>query len=297
MPFQYASVDLEYKNRKELRKEDVHYMQEWLRKQPHLPPLIELEIIFFLVSCNYSFEMAKTTIDNYFTLKGMMPEIFGRRDTNTLAATLDRTFLLPLPKLTSEGYQVMYCKLRDCDLSKFVFGDTVKCCEVVLSLALNQKGSVNGLVYVFDLEGFSLAHIAQMPLLSVKKLVTFLQEGLPLQLKQFHYINAGSRLDAFMMLIRPFTKQELFKMTHIHTDYLKTLYNFIPRECMPKEVGGLDESADVLLERVKAMVVDNADFIQEQEERVIDESLRPQKSTKFNHLFGVEGTFKKLELD
>lgn len=297
MSFKYASVDLVYKNRKELRKEDVQYVQQWLRKQPHLPPLHELEIIFFLLSCSYSIEMAKTTIDNYFTLKGMMPEIFGRRDPKTLIETLDNTVLLPLPKLTPEGYQIMYCKLRDCDLSKFEFGDSVKCCEVVLSLEMLQKGCANGLVYVFDLEGFSLAHIAQMPLLSVKKLTTFLQEGLPIQLRQFHYINAGSRLDAFMMLIKPFTKQELFKMTHIHTDYLKTLYNFLPRECMPKELGGLDESVEVLIEQLKALIVNNANFIEEKEKMVVDESMRPQKSTKFNHLFGVEGTFKRLELD
>ncbi|XP_031330963.1 alpha-tocopherol transfer protein-like [Photinus pyralis] len=297
MPLNYASVDLEYEKNKELRRDDVRHLQDWLEKLPHMPEISELELIFFLKSCEFRVEMTKTTIDNCYTMKGLSPEIFARRDLKTLQATLDNVILLPLPKLTSEGYQVFYTKLNSEDPSLYVFADMVKCNDVVMRVTLLQKGTVAGLVYIFDMEGFTLSHIARMHITELRKVLFYLQDGLPMQLVQFHFINADSRLDKLMMIIKPFLKKKLFERMHFHTDPAKTLYEYVPQECMPKEFGGLDRSIRELQDEVRARLNDTSDFIEEDEKRVIDESKRLQKSSRFDHVFGMEGTFKKLELD
>ena len=70
MPLKSANVDLEYEKYKDLKREDVEHLQEWIQKQPHLPAMSDMDIIFFLQSCNYSTEITKTTIDN-----GINPKI------------------------------------------------------------------------------------------------------------------------------------------------------------------------------------------------------------------------------
>ncbi|KAK5638703.1 hypothetical protein RI129_012998 [Pyrocoelia pectoralis] len=297
MPLKYASVALEYKNRTELRREDVQCLKDWLEKQLHLPKLDELEIIIILSSCNYSVELTKITIDNYYTLRNLIPEIFRKRDLKTWVKTLDVVNWIPLPKLTPEGSQILYWKLNNTDPSKYVFVDVLKCAEMILKMKLLETGTVDGLIFILDLDGFSLSHIAQIPVMMMKKLIIFLQEALPLKLKNFHLINIGTRLDKLMAIMKPFMKKDLFEMIHVHSNYVETLFNYIPRECVPKDIDGLLDTIQDLQEKVKEMVFNNMDFIENEETRIVDESKRLQKNIKFDHIFGIEGTFRKLELD
>ncbi|KAK5638640.1 hypothetical protein RI129_012935 [Pyrocoelia pectoralis] len=297
MPLKYSSVDLEYQKRMELRREDVQMIKEWLGKQPHLPEMEEFEIITILLSCNYSVELTKVTIDNYYTLKSLTPEIFRKRDLKTWVNTLDAVICIPLSTLTPEGYQVVYARLQSLDPNKYVLVDTLKCGEIIIKMKIYEKGAVDGLVFVFDMTGFSLTHIAQLPVMTIRKLIVYMQEACPLKLISLHVINGGARVDKLMTIMRPFIKKELLEMIHIHSNYVETLFNYMPRECMPKDVGGLLGSVQEMQEKVKETVLNNMDFIEEDEKKLADESKRPQKNNKFDDVFGIEGTFRKMELD
>lgn len=98
-------VDIEkvYKANKQLKKEDVRLLAEFLTEQPHLPKfngkktqdnwlitktklkflLTEFQLIYFLHSCDYSIERAKKTIDANYTIKLHFPEVFSKRCPNS----------------------------------------------------------------------------------------------------------------------------------------------------------------------------------------------------------------------
>ncbi|KAB0791292.1 hypothetical protein PPYR_03092 [Photinus pyralis] len=298
MPLNYASVDFEYTRRaSQLKREDVQCLREWLAKQPHLPEILEMEMIFFLLSCDCSIEMTKATIDSHYTLLALSPEIYGARDSRTWDGILNTHVLVPLPTLTPEGYQVVYSGLNDRDPTKYVYADFIKLICTVSKLSLIQKGTVNGLICICDMERYSISHVARIPITVLKKFLAFVQEGLPLQLKAFHLINAGSKMDAILAIVKQCVKHEIFKLIHVHSDYTKTLYDHVPKECLTVELGGTNGSMRDLYGEVKAMVLENMDFVMEDEKKVADESKRLQKSNKFDSLFGIEGTFKRLEID
>ncbi|KAB0791327.1 hypothetical protein PPYR_03127 [Photinus pyralis] len=297
MPLNYADVPLQYAKHKDLHKEDVEYLKSWMGKQPHLPQISDLEVILLLSSCDCKVEMAKTTIENHFTLRGMIPEIFGPRDPETWRLALDVATVLPLPKLTPEGYQIFYCKINNPDPSKYVFTDAIKYLETIFKLTILQKGTLDGMIGVVDMEGYSLAHLAKVNLMVLKRLIVFVQEALPMKLAAAHFINAGTRLDKIFALMKPIMKKEIIEMIHIHSDYQKTLYKSLPLDCMPKDYGGSLGSVQEMRAATVEMVLNNMDFIADEERKVADESKRPHPVTKFNELFGIEGTFKKLEID
>lgn len=62
-------------------KEDVEAIKQWLKKQPHLPQNItEHEIILHLLGKNSGIESSKKLIDNFYTFRSHVTEIFGSRD-------------------------------------------------------------------------------------------------------------------------------------------------------------------------------------------------------------------------
>lgn len=71
-----CNIQKVYHDNPDLKKEDVEILEKWINKQPHLPEVTELQLITFLHSCYYRIEATKVTIDNFFTLRTLTPELF-----------------------------------------------------------------------------------------------------------------------------------------------------------------------------------------------------------------------------
>lgn len=77
-----------------------------------------------------------------------------------------------------------------------------------------------------------------------------------------------------------------------------TLANFVPLEVLPNESGGQAGSLQELHEKQMKKLMDHVAWFQEEEaNHRVNESLRPGKAKTATDLFGVEGSFKKLEID
>lgn len=88
---------------------------------------------------------------------------------------------------------------------------------------------------------------------------------------------------------------------------------YIPLDCLPDEYGGKSGTVPsiygniskysiqrinnfLILEQTKKILSENEDFFEHQEEQTVDESKRPGKPKNVSDIFGVDGTFKKLDL-
>ncbi|KAF5284628.1 hypothetical protein FQA39_LY16986 [Lamprigera yunnana] len=293
---QIADAEEQYNKIKGLKKTDVVLLQEWLKKQPHLPPIEELKLIQFLHSCFYSLEKTKVTIDNYYTIKTESPEIFGKKDPVQFNQTINEGVCIPLPQLTSEGYQIHYVKLLECDPYTYIPEQHFKYCYICLFLRLMEIGPVEGVVIVIDMKNVTLAHITRLPLMTVKKCAFFMQEAFPVRLKSIHCINAVSFIDIIMTILKPFLKKELLNLFHFHHK-IETLYTYVPLKCLPSDMGGEEKSLSELYEATKRRIADNAKYIEKYEREVVDESKRMEKTHNVKTLFGTEGSFKKLDID
>ncbi|KAG5875655.1 hypothetical protein JTB14_018653 [Gonioctena quinquepunctata] len=287
-----------YKNDENLKKEDVQNLQNWIEKQPHLPQVTELQIALFLHSCYYSNELAKATIDTYFTVKTLCPDIFGNRIPKDplVQQAINCLLVAPLPKLTPQEDLVLFVKLMDLNPDNYNFAAQVKCFDMLTLLHLHQNGPPKGVVIMMDLKGLVFGHFLKLSVVVMKKFLYYLQEGMPIRLKSMQYFNIVSFMDKILALMKPFMKKELMDSLVIHTE-MNTVYDHVPKDILPREYGGSCESLEVLHEKYKAQMNDNTDFFKLEETQVVDEKRRPGKPKNISDVFGMEGTFKKLEVD
>ncbi|EGI59704.1 PREDICTED: alpha-tocopherol transfer protein-like [Acromyrmex echinatior] len=294
-----VSFEEELKKNPELKESDIQILREWCKKQTHLPKISDSELTLFLHSNYYQFEPTKTTIDVFFTVRTRIPEFFCNRDLNVKAVkkVTETATVQILEGTTKEGYRIIYGSLIDGEPSNFVYSDIIKLFFMVIDLWLYTEGTCNGHILILDMKNMCLGHVARMNPITLKKFFYYLQDGLPVRLKAFHVMNVSPAVDIIFNTSKPFMKKQLLDMLYMHTTN-DTLENFVSLEILPNEAGGQAGPMMELHNKELKKLADHVAWFQDDEaNHRVNESLRPDKTKIATDLFGIEGSFKKLEID
>lgn len=127
---------------------------------------------------------------------------------------IDRTHNI-LEGTTKEGYKIIYGRLLDSDPSHFVYNDAMKLLNMTIDLWLYTEGTCDGHVILFDMKNVSFGHVGRLSPMGLKKFLYYLQEGLPVRLRSFHFMNASPVIDVILNMMRPFMKKQLLDMVRL----------------------------------------------------------------------------------
>ncbi|KOB66362.1 hypothetical protein OBRU01_21222, partial [Operophtera brumata] len=84
----------------------------------------------------------------------------------------------------------------------------------------------------------TLGHIGKLDVMTVKKVLYFVQECMLMKLKEVHFMNAPHFIDKLMMLLRPFLKKALMDIIYMHPVGADSLQKYISVDALPKTDGG-----------------------------------------------------------
>nr|XP_012153875.1 PREDICTED: alpha-tocopherol transfer protein-like [Megachile rotundata]XP_012153876.1 PREDICTED: alpha-tocopherol transfer protein-like [Megachile rotundata]XP_012153877.1 PREDICTED: alpha-tocopherol transfer protein-like [Megachile rotundata]XP_012153878.1 PREDICTED: alpha-tocopherol transfer protein-like [Megachile rotundata] len=299
LPYPF-SLEAELKKNPEIKMSDIEMLREWCEKQQHLPKISDLLLIMFLHSNYYSMEAAKNTAENFFTIRSHVPEFFSNRDplgSKEVRQAFNTVAINELPSTSKQGYKILLSKLVDPDPAHYSFDEVTKYFFMASDLIGLNNGTCDGYIFIGDSANLSLGHVGRLSAMGMKKLVMYVQEAIPVRLKGIHFINTPPVMDVILNMAKPFMKKELWNMIHMHSS-LKTLEEHVSLDALPKEMGGKADSVSTLHDKLTKEIDSKREwFIEEEKLSRVDESSRIGKSNIANDLFGVEGTFKKLDID
>ncbi|XP_024888293.1 uncharacterized protein LOC112465123 [Temnothorax curvispinosus] len=300
LPTRYVSIEEECKRNPELKMSDLQMLKDWMEKQPHLPRIEMVYLVMFLHSNYYRIEPTKKTIDNFFTIRTLLPEVFCNRDPiawKELRKAFSVIAAVPLEEKTKEGYVMTLVRFLDPNPNKF---DHFECTKYLLMTCEVQNvvhGTSEGLVVILDAAGLSFSHVAAMNLMGLKKVLFYIQEAAPVRLKALHVLNAMPIVDTFLNLLKPFIKKEMMNLLHFHSN-METVKKYLPIKALPNEYGGKAGPIEEIAAKHIQLLEEFRDYFQYDEANGrVNESLRVGKCESAENLFGVDGSFKKLELD
>ncbi|XP_070155656.1 alpha-tocopherol transfer protein-like isoform X2 [Polyergus mexicanus] len=280
------TLEEEMKKNPQLKLSDIQSLREWCEKQPHLPKIEDSFLAMFLHSNYYRMQPTKNTIENYYTTRTHVPEFFSNRDPLG-GKELRQAFKIA----------VMYGAFLDVDPSRFVYNDNIKYFLMVCDVWFLTEGTNNGYIYFADASGLSFGHIARISPLGLKKYLYYIQEAAPIRLMGIHFINAPPAMELLMNMMKPFMKKEMIDMIHFHSS-LKSASEYVPIDSLPNEVGGKAGSMYKLAEiEVKKLEDHREWFLMDEATGRVNEALRIDKNKSASDLFGIEGSFKKLDID
>ncbi|XP_046404054.1 alpha-tocopherol transfer protein-like [Ischnura elegans] len=294
-------------------EEDESMLREWLQRQSHLPTEVDSALLRqMLCRCGGSVERAKSRLESFFCLRTAISEVFSKRDPTVPEVQQARKTMMwtPLPKETPQGNTVYVFRLSDQDSANFSLQGILRAAHMEMDELMRKRGGKpkQGIVYVYDLTGFSLAFLARMPFSLVSKVFAYVHEGLYVKIREVHLLSSSSVVDRLVAFLRPLVRR--MDKLHIHSmSNLDTLYEHIPKDIMPKEYGGEEETLEKLHKKRCAAVDSIRDWLAEEEknQRVSEDTLTKWKrglswslslgENEGNSAFGVDGSFRKLSID
>lgn len=150
-----------------------------------------------------------------------------------------------------------------------------------------------------DLADVSLSLFLQMTPGVIKKMTVLGQDSAPFRDKATHYINTPPGFYQVFNIFKQFLTEKNKQRLHVHGDDVDAMFALIPKRLFPNEYGGEAGSIQSITEYWEKKIDEYADYFLEEEKEGYgtDESKRPGKPKTADTLFGLEGSFRQLQID
>ena len=212
--------------------------------------------------------------------------------------------------------------MKQIDPTKHKYDDICKCYFMIMEILIDQldQCSVTGFISGSNVEGATMAHVGffSNPVQS-KKQVTVLQDAYPIRPKAMHMMNLPSIMETVLNLFKSFMNDKMKARMQIGD--FSTLQADAGIDVLPEELGGTNGKLQDhmgnsivwwwchryvlwfdyfllgLSEYTQGLINDKKDWLKAQCEFKSDETKRPGKPKDYSEIFGMEGSFRKLNVD
>ncbi|VVC91859.1 unnamed protein product [Leptidea sinapis] len=251
-------------------------------------------IVSFLRGNKYSLERTKEKIDMIYTLRTLVPELFRNRDPfdPKIQRILAKGVVLPLGKCVSEdGSRPILMSLNNGSCPECTLEDMMKVSYMIFELLIEEDDN-----FIIDFKDVGISILSQFTAPFAKKVITSFEKAFPVRVKAVHLLNTPPGFETAYTLVRKFLSDKLRNRVFLSRS-LEQFNEHFPRELLPQEYGGTNGSIQELTEYWKGKVESYRDWFLAEDEVRSNECLRPEKPKTTCSLFGVEGSFRKLNID
>ncbi|XP_075169420.1 alpha-tocopherol transfer protein-like [Haematobia irritans] len=283
--------------------DDLANLKEWIAQQPHLRANTDDQLLLaFLRGCKYSLEKTKSKIDKFFTLKGKFPELFGVTDVCSPRfreiMRLGMWMYLPTP-FNETGPRICFMRSSLYPADKYTMDEVLAVFHVMQELCLldDDYAIVNGIVFIGDFAKATMAHMFQWTPSLMKKTTAFSEQAIPIRLKAIHLINTPTGFEPIFNMVKPMLSTKNQSRMYVHGNKTDSLIKEVPLKYLPKEYGGENGSVEEIMQEWENKLDQYSDYFKNNASYGTDEKLRPGKPIDFDSMFGIEGSFRKLDVD
>ncbi|KAK0077278.1 hypothetical protein PV326_010165 [Microctonus aethiopoides] len=242
------SPELQELARKELRetpeiqRQAIADLRELLKKETDLKCPLDNEawLIRFLRPCKYYPESACKLVKEYYAFKVKHANVYDGLKPSREKNIFDHNILTVLPNRDQHGRRILIIELgKKWKHNKVSLDEVFKGCVLYLEAAMLEPTSqIAGAVVIFDMDGLSLQQTWQFTPPFAKRIVDWLQDAVPLRIKNIHIVNQPYVFNMVFALFKPFLRSKLKERIIFHGTDRKSLYQHLSPKSLPECYGG-----------------------------------------------------------
>ncbi|XP_004929637.1 alpha-tocopherol transfer protein isoform X2 [Bombyx mori] len=234
---------------------------EWVRNQPQFPEIPEKLLHRFLHSCYYDLDNAKSALELFVSIRNETPELFTNRDP--LSPSIQETMKIVKMAVyeTTDKKHIWIWQVNDPGFDRF---ETLHDSRLFLLTAdtwfLTDRLADDDIVIV-DVKDFNYKFITKYNSILGKTISKYQGGAMPMRLKQIHVINTPLIVDKIYSLFKPLLKSDVKEKIHFHTPNSNTLFDYVHKDDLPKDLGGIRDSLDIYTKKMKEMMLTKRDVL------------------------------------
>ncbi|KAF5291258.1 hypothetical protein FQR65_LT11436 [Abscondita terminalis] len=259
-------------------------------------------LINFVKGCKWSIQRTKEKIDCFYSTRTLFPEYFNNRDpfNSQTQKVLKAGLFYPLPnKSRSDKSKICYVAFPA--LQDVTLAECVKVFFMTLDVLLNEDENFaeDGLQIIADYKNITLKMLGEFTPRVVKSYLLCLQAAYPARFRGYIGINIPNALEKVLnVILNSFINEKTrSKITLLGTISPGKLHKTMDKSMLPEELGGLNGSLPVIKEELKTKMESYKDWFLEDAKYCSNERLRINKLKYKDEEFGVDGSFRKLNVD
>lgn len=291
-------------------------LRSWLKERNNLHGVLDDQVLVaFLRGCKFSLEKAKEKLALFYWIRTGMTQVVQDRDPfdDHVAKLIRMGVATPLPytELPSDP-KIFVIRVGQFDYSKCGFIDLIKVGTMINDVLMRDDDQmvICGMAVIIDMAKVNAGHLAQFDFEFLKQVAIMYQDASPLRMQGIHILNppplVSMVVSMFNGLLSPKNKD---RRIFFHGTSLDSLQQHFPKSVLPTEYGGDLESIDTFVDQWEEKLKDNREYLLEvarlEDFNVIKQGMNgstpPSPSvltpTNKNASFGLDGSFRKLELD
>ncbi|KAF2880146.1 hypothetical protein ILUMI_26009, partial [Ignelater luminosus] len=231
-----------YGKTQKMLQEDIENIQNWMKKQPHLPEITDGRVIErFLILHKFRIQETKVILDNYYSIRSLLPEFYSRNVNDAdVKKTMNVACFIPLPKLTKDLHRVIVIKPIERNLDDF---DGCAYIIQILNIAEVRLREDNCLsdIYICDLESLKIDLLLKLTPTIIRRAVILTEKVYTTRPQGIHCVNAPSFINSFLNFVKSLIKPKFAERIYVHAD-MGTLCQSFSKTVLPKDYGGEEKS-------------------------------------------------------
>ncbi|XP_063239745.1 alpha-tocopherol transfer protein-like isoform X2 [Bacillus rossius redtenbacheri] len=241
------SSELLEKAREELRetpdlaRESVQALRDLLQEDERLKVPLDNDawLIRFLRPCKFYPESAYDLIKRYYQFKVKHHEVYKNLKPSTQKKVFEHNIISVLPKRDQFGRRILVLELgKKWKHNKVSLDEVFKGAVLFLEAAMIEPESqICGAVVIFDMDGLSLQQVWQFTPPFAKRIVDWLQDAVPLRIKNIHVVNQPYIFNMVFALFKPFLREKLRNRIIFHVSDRDSLHSHLSPKCLPSCYG------------------------------------------------------------
>lgn len=226
----------------EVQKEAIEKLRELLKAETNLKVPLDNDpwLVRFLRPCKYYPESALKLVQNYYSFKVKHENVYKDLKPSREKNIFDHNILTVLPNRDQHGRRVLIIELgKKWKHNKCSLDEVFKGCVLYVEAAMLEPATqIAGAVVIFDMDGLTLQQTWQFNPPFAKRILDWLQEAVPLRVKNIHIINQPYVFNMVFALFKPFLKEKLKNRIIFHGTDRKSLHQYMSPKCLPECYGG-----------------------------------------------------------